>query len=326
MRYAALFPGQGCQYKKMCEDLWHHDAEFRTILQAASEILQYDLWNIISESKMSEFTKSEIAQPVVTTVTYALYKNLVKTCSTLPVVGFGHSLGEVSALICAESISFEDGITFVKKRGKLMGEILKQKLGFCGIIVDMPQKQVEQILDEVNQHSYAVITGYNSPKQFMIGGQYEAEKILDDLISEKEGQYIPYRMIPMKANAPYHSQLISEYRSALHGLLEKIHFSMPKFPIISTVSGKVIKDATEIPVLLEEQLVKPVLWNQVAEQVISMHIDKMIDIGPKNIMKYLMLEANPPVDVLAWDDENDKNLLKRKEMAGYGQIKNAVIS
>lgn len=312
MKYVALFPGQGCQYKKMCMELYKSDEDFRSIINRSSDILGYDLWDMICNSKMSVFTKSENAQPAVTTVTYALYRNFLKSCSELPVLAFGHSLGEISALICAESMSFEDGISFVQKRGRLMGEISQKKLGFCGIAIDITQERIEEIISTVNESHYVAVTGYNSPNQFMIGGKYEAEPLIDDYVSKCGGQYIPYRMIPMKVNTPYHSMLTKEFKPVIHEMLENISFSKPAFPIVSTVSGKLIEDASEIRSLLENQLVKPVLWNQTVTSIKEINPDCIIDIGPGKIMKNLILEADGMPDTFALDNDDDRIIIENK--------------
>ena len=311
MKYAAMFPGQGCQYKNMCAQLYQEDHDFRGILQDASEILGYDLWKMIAESKMSEFTKSEFAQPAVATVSYALYRNLLAQTDSLPAVGIGHSLGEISALICAESISFEAGLRFIQARGKLMSEILQAKTGFCGILTDLTQTQAEALTETVRKTAYAAITGYNSAKQFMVGGEKQAETILDDLADAAGGQYIPYRMVPMKANAPYHSALIQPYQNRLQELLADVDVQQPVFPIISTVSGKQIEQAGEIKTLLTEQLVKPVLWNQAVEQALLCAPELFADIGPNKIMKNLVLETDPSMQALAWDSAEDQPTIQQ---------------
>lgn len=318
MKYAALFPGQGCQYKKMCESLYQSDRDFRGIINKASDILGYDLWDMICNSKMSVFTKSENAQPAVATISYALYRNFLKSCSNLPSIAFGHSLGEISAIICAESISFEEGISFIQKRGKLMSEISEKKLGFCGIAIDITQERLEEIINTVSVSHYVSITGYNSPNQFMIGGEYEAESLLDECVSKCGGQYIPYRMIPMKVNAPYHSKLTEEFKPIIHKMLESMSFNKPAFPIISTVSGKLIKESSEISDLLEEQLVKPVLWNQTVDLLKDMELDAVIDVGPGKIMKNLILEAYSIPNIFALDNNDERIILENKLKAKGG--------
>ena len=318
MKYAALFPGQGCQYKKMCESLYQSDGDFRGIINKASDILGYDLWDMICNSKMSVFTKSENAQPAVTTVTYALYRNFLKLCSDLPSIAFGHSLGEISAIICAESISFEDGISFIQKRGKLMSEISEKKLGFCGIAIDITQEHLVEIINTISTSHYVAITGYNSTNQFMIGGEYGAESLLDDCVSKCGGQYIPYKMIPMKVNAPYHSRLMEEFKPMIHKMLESISFHKPVFPIISTVSGKLIKESSEISGLLEEQLVNPVLWNQTITLLKDMNLDAVIDIGPGKIMKNLVLETYSMPNIFTLDNNDERTILKNKLKAEGG--------
>ncbi|HAG13385.1 MAG TPA: hypothetical protein DCG49_05925, partial [Ruminococcus sp.] len=120
-----------------------------------------------------------------------------------------------------------------------------------------------------------------------------------------------YRMVPMKANAPYHSALIQPYQNRLQELLADVDVQQPVFPIISTVSGKQIEQAGEIKTLLTEQLVKPVLWNQAVEQALLCAPELFADIGPNKIMKNLVLETDPSMQALAWDSAEDQPTIQQ---------------
>ena len=153
MKYVMLFPGQGSQYLQMCHQLYEKSAKTRKIFEIASQILGYDLWDIIENGDMKRLTKSRNAQPAVLAASFSLYQHFIKTYEKKPEVVIGHSLGEISALVCSGSIPFEEAISFVGKRGELMEEAFLKKLGFpggirytikikkqqlCGVLLEIP--------------------------------------------------------------------------------------------------------------------------------------------------------------------------------------------
>lgn len=305
MSFALLFPGQGSQYINMCKNLYINNTDVKKIFKCASDVLDFDLWDMIENGNLKILTKSQNAQPAILVSSYVLYKEFYKRFETIPDVVVGHSLGEISALVCAESLNFESGVDFVRKRGMFMDTMLEKKVGFAGIVTDLKIEILEEILSEVNETGYVAITGYNSPNQFMIGGSKSVECLLDNKVSEYDGEYIPFRMIPMKANAPYHSKLMSDLKPELKKILDKIEFKTPKLSILSTVSSEIIKDKSEISELLLNQLVLPVKWNQVMKKISSQNIKDIIDVGPNKIMKNLVVENGEFNNILAFDDADD---------------------
>lgn len=311
MDIAMLFPGQGSQYIQMCKKEAEQDKEVINIFEEASEILKKDLWDMIQNGKMSTLTLSENAQPAIVTASYVLYKKFIKETGIYPTISAGHSLGEISALVCAESISFKEGVALARQRGKLMQEALEEKCGFAGIILDLEEEQVLEIIEKVSKEGYVTVTGYNTPFQFMVGGEKKVARVLDDEVEKMNGQYIPFKMIPMKADAPYHSLLMKPWMPRLKELIEDIQYDMPKFPICSTVTGEVIKSKEEISDNLINQLIKPVKWNQVLHKIDNKGIDVFVDIGPNVITRNLVRENKKLSNIWAYDNGEDKvNILK----------------
>ncbi|WP_313131533.1 ACP S-malonyltransferase [Anaerocolumna sp.] len=306
MNYAMLFPGQGSQYLHMCHGLYVKSGEIRKIFKTSSEILGYDLWKMIDNGDLSTLTRTQNAQPAVLTASYALYTDFMIKYEKEPEIVVGHSLGEISALVCTGSIPFDTAVAFVRKRSELMEHAFREKLGFSGIVTDMEQEPLEKTLLEMNAEGYVAITGYNSPNQFMVAGNKEMEKKLDDKIESLGGQYIPYRMIPMKVSAPYHSKLMNIYREDFSKMIEGVEFSVPNFPVFSTVNGKILQTSSEISQLLIDQMSSPILWNQVIEEMVNKNYDAYIDIGPNKIIKNLIKEKIKTLHVFAADNSDEE--------------------
>lgn len=306
MDIVLMFPGQGSQYKGMCKKLIESEIETKMVFEEASEILRFDLIELITESKMSTLTLSENAQPAVVAASYALYKDYMKKIGIRPTCAVGHSLGEISALTCAGSIPFQDAIKLSKARGKMMQTALEKKEWGAGLAVDLTQKQVEDIIEKSRDKGYIVISGYNSPKQFVIAGERRALLEFDNGTDKTSGQFIPFKMIPMKADTAYHSSLMAYCQPMMREMIKDIPFSKPKFEIFSTVTGERVMLEEEIRTLLVNQLVTPIKWNQTLEKVSKGQGNLFVDIGPNKLMYNLLKESKQEINSIAYEDGQEK--------------------
>lgn len=311
MKVTLLFPGQGCQYIGMCRDIMVQFPQTREILEEANAYLGYDLGSMIMEGNMKELTRSDNAQPAVITASYILYLAYNTLAYHKPSYMVGHSLGEISALVATGAMDFGDALVFARKRGKIMQRALEEQIGRAGVVVDVPQRVLENMIHQVSRDHYITLSGYNSPEQWVVAGTKEALYQLDELVDQEGGQFIPFRMIPMKADAPYHSSLMEPYRWELEEALDKVVYHEPTIPVVSTVTGQVIDSKEEIGYLLSHQLVKPVLWNQVLTGIRDEGIELMVDLGPSKIMKNLVEENKSLPTCLGFDYEEDRKKLQK---------------
>ncbi len=288
--YVAVFPGQGAQTMHMCQRLYNEKKYVRDIFKKSSEILDYDIWNIIDNGNLRTLTQTPIAQPAVFIASYIMFNYFLEKCVIKPKVLLGHSLGEISALVCAGAIDFEPALRFVKERAILMDNVANEKIGFSGAVTDLEEKSLVSIIKEISNEGYITISCYNSPKQLIVAGDYSVEKQLDKKIADLGGEYIPFRMIPMKVSAPYHSGLMKKYEDDFKVLVSKLKCKSLKIPVLSTVSGKFIDNSSEIPELLVKQMSSPVLWTKAFNSLLQHQYNCFVDIGPSSIMKNLMLE------------------------------------
>lgn len=299
-----MFPGQGSQYKGMCKKLIENNYESRLIFKYASEILKFDLIDMINNTTMSTMTLSENAQPSVVVASYALYKDYIKNIGVEPECVIGHSLGEISALMCAESILFEDAIKLSRQRGKLMQSALERKEWGAGVVVDLTQQQVEELIEKSQRHGYIAISGYNASEQFVIAGERSALLQFDKETDKTLGQFIPFRMIPMKADTAYHSLLMSYCQPMMREFVQEITFSKPKIKVYSTVKGDIITHEDEIKEMLVNQLITPIKWNQTLHKVREEGERLFIDMGPNKLMYNLIRDSKLDLNVLAYDSED----------------------
>lgn len=306
MKFAILFPGQGCQYIGMCRKLIEEFPTARGIFEEANRAMGFDICSLILNGNIEELTLSENAQPAVVTASYALYCVFEEITGTKPSCAAGHSLGEISALIAAGAVSFSDGVVFARKRGKIMHQAMEEKKGRAGIAVDIEVSVLENIVESIKANDYVTISGYNSPRQFIVAGSQTALRALDKEVDRLGGEFIPFRMMPMKADAPYHSDLMTFVKPEFEKALQSIESGKISFDIWSTVTGEIIKPTECIREILCNQLVLPVRWNQVLKEIAASGVELLIDIGPQQITRNLIRE-NPELPMcLSFDDEDDR--------------------
>lgn len=299
--YVALFPGQGSQYIGMCKDYLETDPEIETLFNLANDILGWDLKDLILNGNLKTLTQSNHAQPAVFVASYCFFKKLKAQIGT-PKYLMGHSLGEISAVVASGALSFQEGLNFIKRRSRLMEEIRFKDLGFAGIVVDVNLKILEEIIEELGNGENIFISAYNSPRQFMVGGKKNFEKKLDEAVFEHQGQYIPYRMVPMMANVPYHTPLMFSYIEEYVDLVDSIDFQQLKIPIFSTIESTIVEDKETLIDLLKRQLSSPVRWIQGIDFMANESID-LVEVGPGDRMRHLILERGDIDNIYAFDEK-----------------------
>ncbi|MDR2024098.1 MAG: ACP S-malonyltransferase [Hungatella sp.] len=304
MEYVLLFPGQGSQYKGMYSRLQMLYPGTKELFREASDVLGFDLARLVEEESMANLTASENAQPAVIAASYALFQAFSLNVKKAPLAAAGHSLGEISACIAAGAMAFSDGIRFARKRGEIMAGAVKDQQGGAGIVVDFEESRLEGLVGQVRARDYITISAYNSPRQFIVAGSEEGLKALEEELDRAGGQLIPFKMIPMKADAPYHSRQMEYLKEDLIEALGEIEFRKPKFPIWSSVTGTLQTDDSSLRKNFEEQLTTPVYWNQVLKQISRSGADCFVDIGPGDTIRNLVLEDPALGRAFAFDSED----------------------
>lgn len=309
MKAALAFPGQGSQYLGMCKHLLNEHKVAREVFNEACHTLDFDITSLIMNSNLEELTLSENAQPAVITASQALYRVFKKETNIHPVAVAGHSLGEISAMIALNVMSFSDGVRYARKRGEIMHQVIHKDLGRAAVVTDMDVIQLETMLNAIRKNDYAIISGYNTANQFIVAGSNTALKKLEKDVHSYGGELIPFRMIPMKADAPYHSELMGEYQSLLWEAFQDVTLNPPSTDLWSTVTGEKVHTAKQIRENIHHQFVSPVLWTHVLEKIEKSGVDVIIDIGPQQIMRNFIRESNNEMSAYAFDDDTDREEL-----------------
>jgi [acyl-carrier-protein] S-malonyltransferase len=281
-KMALIFPGQGSQKAGMLSDYMAKYNLVSETFEQANHALGYDLWHII-QNDADQLAKTQYTQPALLASSVAIYRVLLNHSNISPSIMAGHSLGEYSALVCAGSLSFEDGLRLVEARGKLMQDAVPDNIGAMCAIIGLDDDRVNQVCNEAAQGGLVQPANYNSPGQVVISGEKEPVERACELAKSKGAKKV--QMLPV--SVPSHSALMKPAAVSLEKLLAKTSVQSPQVPVVHNADVSSYEDQANIKQALVEQLYSPVRW---VETINSMHqsgIDEIIECGPGKVLSGL---------------------------------------
>nr|WP_239587644.1 ACP S-malonyltransferase [Bacillus pakistanensis] len=298
-KIAFIFPGQGSQSVGMGKDLHDRYNEVKNYFQLADQRLGFSLSSLIFEGPQEELTLTENTQPALLTTSIALLQKL-KDEGISPDYTAGHSLGEYSALVASEAISFEDGVYAVRKRGEYMEEAVPAGEGTMAAVLGLERESLQQITETITKKGNSVqLANINCPGQIVISGTVNGVEEASSAAKEAGAK----RVIPLQVSGPFHSQLMKPAAEKFSGVLNEISIGEARVPVIANVSGEPMTDAEEIKRNLIEQLYSPVLWEDTVNKLLDLEVDTFVEIGPGKVLSGLVKKVNRRVKTYSVQDE-----------------------
>ena len=268
MKYAIVFPGQGSQSLGMLSDLSSNFSIVKDIFSEASDALDLDLWKLVQEDE-DALNQTKNTQPAMLAAGYATYKVLSNEVDLSPICMAGHSLGEYTALVVSGSISFEEGLALVSKRGELMG-----KYG-SGSMLALPFER-EAAVNIIDQSNCEIAT-VNQLKQTVVGGSDEDILKLEEMF---KSEFPKKRTVKLKTEGAFHTSLMNKAAEEFKEHLSQITFKEMNAPVLSNFSSEMHKiDGSDTAELLYNQLFKPVDWLGCMQTAANMKVDSIIEFG-----------------------------------------------
>ncbi len=281
MKTALVFPGQGSQTVGMGRDFFETHPEARALFQKADEVLGIDLSRICFEGPESELRETRNTQPAIFLHSLAVLEVLRRSGIEFHGAA-GHSLGEYSAYVAAGSLSFEDGLRIVRRRGELMYAAGKERPGTMAAVLGLERTALVVALAEVA--GIVVPANYNSPGQIVISGEVEA--VGDGMERCKSAG--AKRTIPLEVSGAFHSPLMEPALPGLRDSLAAVDVAPALVPVYANASASPVTEPSEIRESLVRQLISPVRWEETIRAMRADGFERFIEVGPGKVLSGLV--------------------------------------
>ncbi len=282
-KLAFVFPGQGSQSVGMMAAWDHNQSIVDNVYNQASEVLGYDLWELVSKGPDSELNKTEITQPAMLCAGVATWQIAQQSDRfAKPYVMAGHSLGEYTALVCAQSIEFSSAVSLVAKRGALMQSAVAAGEGSMAAIIGLADDDVVRACGDVDTGIVEAVN-FNAPGQVVIAGNKQSV----ETAMENAKSLGAKRALPLPVSVPSHCSLMQHAAEQLADELAKISINMPTIPVIHNQNADFASSTDEILDLLKKQLYQPVKWVESVQKIHAQGIEHIIECGPGKVLSGL---------------------------------------
>lgn len=277
---AYIFPGQGAQYTGMGFELYENSHLAQELFKQANEILGFPITDIMFEGTAEELRQTKVTQPAIFLHSTILVKTLGDDFK--PEMVAGHSLGEFSALVANEVLSFKDGLKLVSKRAIAMQKACEMQESTMAAVLGLEDTVVEEICKSAD--GIVVAANYNCPGQLVISGEISAIDKACELLTEKGAR----RALKLPVGGAFHSPLMEPAREELAEAIKNTVFSKPTCPVYQNVVAKAVMNPIEIKENLISQLTSPVRWTQSIQRMIADGGTEFIEVGPGKVLQGLM--------------------------------------
>lgn len=284
MSIAMVFPGQGSQSPGMQADLAAEYPLVQETYAEASDILGYDLWQLVQDGPAEKLGETVVTQPAMLTAGYASWRVWQAAGGTQVAQMAGHSLGEYTALVCAGAIGFADAVTVVKKRSELMQAAVPVGIGAMAAIIGLDDDAVMAICDDASGIGVAEAVNFNTPGQVVIAGHKEA---VEHAVERAEANGAR-RAIILPVSVPSHSSLMIGAGEELAETLASAEFSATSISVINATDATPYTDADDMRKRLSRQVYRPVQWVSTINAMLDGGATSVVECGPGKVLAGLV--------------------------------------
>ena len=297
MTIAMVFPGQGSQSPGMQADLATEYSVVQETYAEASDVLGYDLWQLVQDGPVEKLAETVTTQPAMLTAGYAAWRVWNAAGGATPSHMAGHSLGEYTALVCAGAVSFGDAMIVVKKRSELMQAAVPVGVGAMAAIIGLDDESIQAACASAADIGVAEAVNFNSPGQVVIAGHKAA---VDHAIVQAEAAGAR-RAILLPVSVPSHSSLMVAAGEELADALAEADFSASEVPVINATDATPYSDPDDMRERLSRQVSRPVQWVATINAMLDAGATSIVECGPGKVLAGLVRRINRGTDVATID-------------------------
>ncbi|MEJ2621354.1 MAG: ACP S-malonyltransferase [Candidatus Thiodiazotropha sp.] len=302
-KFSMVFPGQGSQSVGMLKQLAEDFAVVTETFKEASEVLGYDLWDLIQNGPAETLNLTENTQPAMLAAGVSVWRVWRQQNGPLPELMAGHSLGEYTALACAGAIRYQDAVELVALRGRCMQNAVAEGSGSMAAILGLEDNIVRQVCESAALQEVVEAVNFNSPGQVVIAGSKSAVERACELAKEAGAK----RALPLPVSVPSHCALMKPAAEQLSEQLSKISLSAAEIPVLHNVNVASATDADEIRSLLAAQLYSPVRWVETVQKMVVRGSSRLVEAGPGRVLAGLTKRIDRKLAGMAVYDTNSLN-------------------
>ena len=307
---ALLFPGQGSQIVGMGSEFYNNFDIVKKIFKDADEKLNYSISKLILNGPEDQLQLTQNTQPSILTVSFSIFKVLKEEFNfdfnTFNYFA-GHSLGEYSALVCSESLKFEDALYLLYERGKAMQEAVPVGKGSMLAILGAKIKDICDLLNSFKEKGVCEIANDNADGQVIVSGDKDSVASFQSLLKEKK-----IKSIPLKVSAPFHCSLMKSAADKMSDKIKNINFRIPTHSIFSNVTAKIEKNPENIKKLLIDQIFSTVKWRETIINISKEGVSNFVEIGPGKVLTGMVKRTVKNVNCFSINSIDDIKNLKNE--------------
>ena len=284
---AYVFPGQGAQFSGMGKDLYEEFPTAQVLFEQANDLLGFSITDVMFEGSAEDLKQTRVTQPAI--FLHSVIMSRVMGESFQPDMVAGHSLGEFSALVANQTLSFEDGLKLVSQRALAMQKACELQESTMAAVLGLEDEVVEAICQQTP--GTVVAANYNCPGQLVISGEVAAVNEACEKLKEAGAK----RALILPVGGAFHSPLMEPAREELAAAIEATQFSTPICPVYQNVTAAAVTDTDAIRRNLIAQLTAPVRWTQSVRQMVADGADNFVEVGPGKVLQGLVRKIEPSV-------------------------------
>ena len=279
-KLAFVFSGQGSQKVGMLAEMAAAFPIVQKTFAEASEVLGYNLWDLSQNGEQEQLNATETTQPLLLTSSVALWRVWQEKQGKRPALLAGHSLGEWSALVCADVLAFADAVDLVRKRGAYMQTAVPKGEGSMAAVLNVEDEKILALCKEASAVGVVEAVNFNSPGQVVIAGQVAAVDKASELLKAAGAK----RVLPLPVSAPFHTSLMKPAAENMAKHIAATVFRAPSIPVIHNVHAKTETDPEAIKALMIQQIDHPVLWVDFVKALVEAGAKTVVECGPGKVL------------------------------------------